>query len=94
MQEEQKKQEFPWSQLFAYSGILVAILGIVVPLYIHSDTKLQNAMTKFDERMERGRKETNDILESIRKDMSDFHSRLAVQDMEFKMRMCAIEEKK
>lgn len=92
--ENKNIPSFPWAQLFAYVGILVAILGFIVPLYIHSDNKLMAAMQKFDQRMEEGRKETNAILEGIRKDMSDFHSRLAVQDMEFKMRMCAIEEKK
>ena len=30
---------------------------------------------------------------AIREDIKDFHTKLATQDLEFKMRLCAIEEK-
>ena len=39
----------------------------------------------------------NAIKEDIRgmqTEMKDFHTKLAIQDLEFKMRLCAIEEKK
>ena len=40
------------------------------------------------------KKSTNEILDAINKDMRDFHTKLATQDLEFKMRLCAIEENK
>jgi hypothetical protein len=33
-------------------------------------------------------------MDAIQEEMKDFHNRLALQDQEFKMRLCAIEEKK
>lgn len=32
-------------------------------------------------------------LKAIQEEMKDFHIKLAAQDLEFKMRLCAIEEK-
>lgn len=34
-----------------------------------------------------------DLISAIKDDMKDFHARLALQDQEFKMRLCVIEEK-
>jgi hypothetical protein len=34
-----------------------------------------------------------DELRGIQDEMKDFHTKLALQDQEFKMRLCAIEEK-
>jgi hypothetical protein len=34
-----------------------------------------------------------DLIEAIQKEMKDFHIKLALQDQEFKMRLCNIEEK-
>lgn len=31
-------------------------------------------------------------INAIREEMEDFHTKLATQDLEFKMRLCAIEE--
>jgi len=38
--------------------------------------------------------QTNNRIDSIQKEMQDFHTRLAVQDQEFKSRLCAIESNK
>lgn len=35
-----------------------------------------------------------DELRGIQQEMKDFHTKLAIQDLEFKARLCAIEEKK
>lgn len=36
---------------------------------------------------------TTDILTAIQDEMKEFHTKLALQDQEFKMRLCAIEER-
>lgn len=39
------------------------------------------------------RREALDLIIGIKEEMKDFHNRLALQDQEFKMRLCAIEER-
>lgn len=34
-----------------------------------------------------------DEIRGIQQEMKDFHTKLALQDLEFKMRLCAIEER-
>jgi hypothetical protein len=53
-----------WIQVIV---ILAANLGVVIPLFLHSDSK-----------MEAHRKETADILKGIADEMKDFHARLCV----------------
>jgi hypothetical protein len=36
---------------------------------------------------------TRELVRAIHDEMKDFHNKLALQDQEFKMRLCAIEEK-
>jgi hypothetical protein len=36
---------------------------------------------------------TDDFIKAIQEDMKDFHTRLSLQNQEFKMRMCTIEER-
>lgn len=36
---------------------------------------------------------TTAFLKAIQEEMKDFHTKLALQDQEFKMRLCAIEER-
>jgi len=63
-------------------AIVATNLGTVIALYIQQDKK-----------MEDHRKETSDILRAIQAEMKDFHTKLALQDQEFKMRLCTIEER-
>lgn len=51
-----------WTQVIV---ILGANLGVVIPLFLHSDSK-----------MEAHRKETAEILKGIQQEMKDFHGRL------------------
>lgn len=48
----------------------------------------------MDAKLEVYRELTTAFHEAIRQDMKDFHTKLAVQDMEFKMRLSAIEERR
>ena len=60
-----------WTQVLAIFAIMMTNLGTVIALYINLDKKLDE-----------NRKETNEILRSIRDEMKDFHGRL-----------CSIEER-
>ena len=54
-----------WQPLVELIVVLMTILGSTIPLYIHTDNKLESAMSKID-----------DTLKGIREDMRDFHGRL------------------
>lgn len=51
-----------WLQVIV---ILAANLGVMIPLFLHSDAK-----------MEAHRRETSEILKGIADEMKDFHGRL------------------
>jgi len=80
---QEKKQTIQWQPIVELIVVLMTILGSTIPLYIHTDSK-----------MEEHRRVTNELIMSIRDDMRDFHTKLALQDQEFKMRLCSIEERK
>jgi hypothetical protein len=67
--------QIQWQPLVELIVVLLTILGSTIPLYLHTDSKLEAA------------------LNGIRQDMRDFHTQLALQDQEFKMRLSAIEER-
>lgn len=67
-----------WQPLIEMIIVLVTILGSTIPLYIHTDSKIDT----LREYSENSRKETNQIIEAIREDVRDFHYRL-----------CTIEER-
>lgn len=56
-----------WTQVLTVFAVIATNLGTVITLYIQLDKKLDE-----------NRKETNQILESIRLDIKDFHARLCV----------------
>jgi len=69
----QDKQAIQWQPLVELIVVLMTILGSTIPLYIHTDSKLESCMSKID-----------DTLKAIRDDMREFHGRLERQDAEFK----------
>jgi hypothetical protein len=71
-----------WDQILTVFAVIATNLGTVLALYFNLDKKL-----------EEHRRETNEILKGIQAEMKDFHTKLALQDQEFKMRLCAIEER-
>ena len=73
---ENKNNSIQWQPLIEMIIVLVTILGSTIPLYIHTDSK----MDKINERMDA-------TLHGIREDMRDFHARLERQDAEFKGKM-------
>jgi hypothetical protein len=54
-----------WQPLVELIVVLMTILGSTIPLYIHTDNKLEASMSKMD-----------DTLQGIREDIRDFHGRL------------------
>lgn len=72
------RNSIQWQPLIEIIVVMMTILGSTIPLYIHTDSKID----AIRESIEVGRKETNQLIEAIRQDMRDFHGRL-----------CAIEER-
>ncbi len=76
-----------WNQIWTMLGVTGALfilsIGTTITLFIwnRSESRTDN-------------RRVLDILDAINKDMRDFHTKLATQDLEFKMRLCAIEEKR
>ena len=71
-----------WTQVLTVFAVIATNLGTIIALYIQLDKKIDE-----------NRKETSQILMGIQNEMKDFHTKLALQDQEFKMRLCAIEER-
>lgn len=71
-----------WADAIPLMTVIGANLGTVIFLY-----------NNLDKKIEENRKETNEILRGIQTEMKEFHTKLATQDLEFKMRLCAIEER-
>lgn len=70
--------QIQWQPLIEMIIVLVTILGSTIPLYIHTDSKIEKSNEKMHEIAQR----MDITLQGIREDMKDFHGRL-----------CAIEEK-
>ena len=72
-----------WTMLGVTAGLFILTIGSTITLFLwnRSESRTDN-------------RRVLDILDAINKDMRDFHTKLATQDLEFKMRLCAIEEKR
>jgi len=57
--------------------VLGTISGITIPFYVQSSNQIAAIQAE---------------VKAIQTEMKEFHTRLAVQDLEFKMRLCSIEE--
>jgi hypothetical protein len=54
-----------WEPLASAGAIVVTILGVVLPLFVHLDNKTELRLAKSDQQ-----------IEAIRLDIKDFHGRL------------------
>lgn len=78
-------------------GIVLGNAAFVIPMFLwnrsesRADYRHMEACTNAN--FKAIREETQAILKSIQDEMKDFHLRLALQDQEFKMRLCSIEER-
>ncbi len=78
----EQKLRIQWQPLVELIVVLMTILGSTIPLYLHTDNKLSDAMSKSDAKLEASMSKIDLTLQAIREDMKDFHGRL-----------CAIEER-
>ncbi len=76
--EDRYERKVQWQPMVELIIVLMTILGATIPLYIHTDSKMQEH-----------RKETNEILIGIREDMKQFQAEIK----DFHGRLCAIEER-
>lgn len=79
---DKENSKIQWQPIVELIVVLMTILGSTIPLYLHTDSKLDRSSEKMEI-----------TLNGMREDMRDFHTQLALQDQEFKMRLCAIEER-
>jgi len=86
-----------WLQIIV---LLFGNVAWVLPLWLWSRSEsradfrqIDLILRSTDKKIEENAKDTRALIEAIREDMKDFHCRLALQDQEFKMRLCAIEER-
>lgn len=54
-----------WQPLIEMIVVLITILGSTIPLYLHTDTKIQNAVNAIQSQ-----------VNAIQQEMKDFHGRL------------------
>ncbi len=80
--QTKKEPIIQWQPLVELIVVLMTILGSTIPLYIHTDSKLEAAISRSDQKLENSLNKIDLTLQSIKDEMRDFHGRL-----------CAIEEK-
>jgi hypothetical protein len=72
----------------------IIFVGSFVGLFFWNRSESRADIRHMDGKIEAHRTETNTILRAIQDEMKDFHGRLEKQDMEFRMRLIAIEERR
>lgn len=79
----------------------IIFIGSFVGLFFWNRSESRADMRHMDAKVEEHRKETNitirhmeTLISAIHEEMKDFHGRLEKQDMEFRMRFLAIEERR
>jgi hypothetical protein len=82
-----------WEQVLTVFAIVATNLGTVLTLYINLDKKLDENRKETHTILEGMRKDSQNFQKAIQEEMKEFHTKLALQDQEFKMRLCSIEEK-
>ncbi len=76
-----------WLQILS---LFLANAGLIIWFRAESRSDWRH----MDNKLEASTKETRDLVEAIKQDMKDFHLKLMLQDQEFKLKLCKIEEAK
>jgi len=76
-----------------WTQFVVFCLG-VGGLWLWNRSENRSDIRHMDATLQANRELIREIHNEIKEEMRDFHTRLALQDQEFKMRLCAIEEKR
>jgi len=71
---------------------VLTILGGNIGMILWSTRQARTDFLHLDRKLEENRKETTQIVKAIHEEVKDFHIKLALQDQEFKNRICKIEE--
>lgn len=75
-----EKKKIFWEPLVASGILLMAILGTMIPLYIHSENETREQIKELSGRTEKQINELSERsekqIEAIRQDVKDFHMRL------------------
>jgi hypothetical protein len=80
MEKTSESQRIQWEMIISCVIGIFAILGSTIPLYIHTDSKLDAFQARNNEFHYRNQ----EMLQAIQQEMKDFHGRLERQDAEFK----------
>ncbi len=73
---------------------VLTILGGNIGMILWSTRQYRTDFLHLDKKLEENRKETQEIVKAIQEEVKDFHIKLALQDQDFKNRLCKIEENK
>lgn len=78
-----------WTQALTVFVIMATNFGTLIGLYIHTDKKIDEGRKETNEIIQTMRAEMNQFNENMRQDMNQFHSAM----LQFHGRVCAIEER-
>lgn len=67
-----------WIPVIELAVLAMTTLGTTVTLFMHSDSKFDRFTERMDQKLDENRKETYAMLNGIREEMRDFHSRLCL----------------
>ncbi len=76
---EQEKQTIQWQPIIELSIVLFTILGTTIPLYLHTDSKIEAI---------------HQTVDAIHQEMRDFHGRLERMDADFKNHLLRHDEER
>lgn len=65
MQQTEAKQRVQWEIIVSAGAVIATILGVVLPLFTHLDSKTEMRLARTDKQ-----------IEAIYQEMKDFHGRL------------------
>lgn len=71
----------------------IIFIGSTVGLFFWNRSESRSDMRHMDTKLDQYRAETNALINAIKEEMKDFHTKLALQDLEFKTRLFTLEEK-
>ena len=79
-----------YSLIFTVLGVFIANSAMIIPLFLWNRSESRADIRK----MESNLKSTEALVKAIHDEVRDFHLRLALQDMQFKMHCSHITEVK
>lgn len=75
-EEVTNKFRINWQIIIEMGLVFAAIFGTTVPLYLHTDGKMQEAINQMREDRESFHREMKELNKEINTEMKDFHAKL------------------